>query len=190
MKVTDRKLEILRHAARLFREKGYRAVSMRDLADALDIKASSLYNHIQSKEEILSSIILEVAEEYAQGIQHIQSEDISSIEKLKKLINLHIQIASKNSDGMAIVQKDWVHLEENLAYYKQLRRDYESKFYQIIEEGLANNELRNAHPETIVFNLLSTLNTLYLWIPKKSNLDVAQLKIELPLLLLTGIQKD
>src|SRR5699024_12196097 len=88
MKVTDRKLEILRHAARLFREKGYRAVSMRDLADALDIKAASLYNHIQSKEEILSSIILEVAEEYAKGMQRIQDENITSIDKLKKLITL------------------------------------------------------------------------------------------------------
>ena len=190
MKVTDRKLEILRHAARLFREKGYRAVSMRDLADALDIKASSLYNHIQSKEEILSSIILEVAEEYAKGMQRIQAENITSIDKLKKLITLHIQIASKNSNGMAIVQKDWMHLEEDLAYYKQLRRDYESKFHQIIEEGKANKELRSAHTETIAFNLLSTLNTLYLWIPKKSNLDVAQLKVELPLLLLSGIQED
>src|SRR5690625_4516430 len=239
MKVTDRKLEILRHAARLFREKGYRAVSMRDLADALDIKASSLYNHIQSKEEILSSIILEVAEEYAKGMQRIQDENISSIDKLKKLITLHIQIASKNSNGMtivqkdsmhlekdlayykqlrsdyesnlhqlkklntlqiqndsknsngmAIIQKDCMHLEEDLAYYKQLLRDYESKFHQIIEEGKANKELRSAHTETIAFNLLSTLNTLYLWIPKKSNLDVAQLKVELPLLLLSGIQED
>lgn len=190
MKTTDRKQEILRHAARLFKEKGYRAVSMRDLADALNIKASSLYNHIQSKEEILSNIILEVAEEYAQGMKQIQSEDISSIEKLKKLITLHIQIASKNSNGMAIVQKDWVHLEDDLDYYKQLRRDYESKFHQIIEEGKANKELRDAHTDTIAFNILSTLNTLYLWIPKKSNLDVAQLKVELPLLLLSGIQAD
>lgn len=187
---SNRKQEILRHAARLFKEKGYRAVSMRDLADALEIKASSLYNHIQSKEEILSSIILEVAEEYAQGINQIEKETISSIEKLKKLITLHIQIASKNSNGMAIVQKDWVHLEENLLYYKQLRSDYESKFHQIIEEGIASKELRYAHPETIAFNLLSTLNALYLWIPKKSNLDVAQLKVELPVLLLSGIQVD
>lgn len=188
MRSISRKQEILQHAARLFKEKGYRAVSMRDLADALQIKASSLYNHIQSKEEILSSIILEVAEEYAEAMQCIQEENISCIHKLKKLIALHIQIAIKNSNGMAIVQKDWVHLEENMAYYKQLRSDYENNFHKIIEEGITNKELRKANPETIAFSLLSTLNTLYLWIPKKSNLDVDELKKELPILLLAGIE--
>lgn len=185
---TSRKQEILQHAARLFKEKGYRAVSMRDLADALQIKASSLYNHIQSKEEILSSIILEVAEEYAEVMQRIQAEEISCIQKLRKLIALHIQIATKNSNGMAIVQNDWVHLEEHMVHYKQLRSNYENNFHKIIKAGIANNELRKANPETIAFSLLSTLNTLYLWIPKKSNLDVDELKKELPILLLSGIE--
>lgn len=188
MSTTNRKQEILQHAARLFKEKGYRAVSMRDLADALQIKASSLYNHIHSKEEILSSIILEVAEEYAEVMHRIQEEDISCIQKLKMLIALHIQIAIKNSNGMAIVQKDWVHLEESMSYYKQLRNDYENNFHKIIERGISNKELRKANPETIAFSLLSTLNALYLWIPKKSNLDVDELKKELPILLLSGIE--
>src|SRR5699024_12516665 len=100
--------------------------------------------------------MLEVAEEYAKGMQRIQDENISSIDKLKKLITLHIQIASKNSNGMAIVQKDWMHLEEDLAYYKQLRRDYESKFHQIIDEDKANKEHRRAHTETNKCNILTT----------------------------------
>lgn len=190
MKQNNRKQEILQQAAQLFKEKGYRAVSMRDLAEALDIKAASLYNHIQSKEEILSDIILEVAEEYAQAMQQIQKESISCIAKLKKLIALHIRIANKNSNAMAIVQKDWVHLEKEMTYYKQLRSDYESNFHKIIEEGIAAKEFKTANPETIAFSLLSTLNTLYLWIPKKSNLDIDQLKKELPILLLSGIAQD
>lgn len=188
MSTNNRKEEILKQAALLFKEKGYHAVSMRDLADALQIKASSLYNHIQSKEEILSIIILEVAQEYAQAMQRIKEEDNSCSNKLKNLIYLHIHIASKNSDGMAIVQKDWVHLKENMAYYKQLRSDYENNFHKIIEEGIAKKEFRKFNPETIAFNLLSTLNTLYLWIPKKTNLDIDQLKKELPVLLLSGIE--
>ena len=55
-KVKTKKQLILEAAARLFRDKGYAATSMRDLARAVDLKASSLYNHIGSKEEILQNI--------------------------------------------------------------------------------------------------------------------------------------
>jgi AcrR family transcriptional regulator len=44
MKITDRKTEIVNVSARLFKEKGYSAVTMRDIAQAMDIKAASLYN--------------------------------------------------------------------------------------------------------------------------------------------------
>ena len=60
MEKPDRKAEILSVAAKLFRERGYSAVSMRDLAQALDIKAASLYNHITSKQEILVLIVIKM----------------------------------------------------------------------------------------------------------------------------------
>lgn len=189
MSISDRKKEIIRIAAKLFKEQGYRAVSMRDLAKALHMKASSLYNHIQSKEEILSHIILEVAEEYATSMRQIQNNDSSCKQKLKLLIELHIHIANKNSHGMAIVQKDWIHLKKEMEYYKNLRSEYENSFYEIIKEGIRNAELKEVNPETILFTLLSTLNTLYLWIPKKTELDIENLKKELPMLLLLGIAK-
>jgi AcrR family transcriptional regulator len=48
--VSEKKQRILEAAACLFRDKGYSATSMRDLAGAVNLKASSLYNHISSKE--------------------------------------------------------------------------------------------------------------------------------------------
>jgi hypothetical protein len=42
--------------------------------------------------------------------------------------------------------------------------------------------------ETLLFNLLSTLRSIYLWIPKKSANEVADLKKELPQILLTGVR--
>jgi hypothetical protein len=52
----SRREYILEEAATLFKERGYAATTMRDLAEKLDIKAASLYNHIASKEEILKEI--------------------------------------------------------------------------------------------------------------------------------------
>lgn len=50
------KVRILDTAIDLFSEKGYRDVSVRDIAFALGIKASSLYKHYESKDAILEDI--------------------------------------------------------------------------------------------------------------------------------------
>ncbi|TDI68762.1 MAG: TetR/AcrR family transcriptional regulator, partial [Bacteroidetes bacterium] len=64
MKITSRKEEIIDVASQLFKEKGYSAVSVRDIALAMGMKAASLYNHIESKQEILSILILELARNF------------------------------------------------------------------------------------------------------------------------------
>ena len=55
-KDVSRKEVILKAAAQLFHEKGYKAASMRDLAERVGVEAASLYNHIRSKTELLHDI--------------------------------------------------------------------------------------------------------------------------------------
>jgi len=122
MKPESRKQEIIQSAAILFKEKGYSAVTMRDLAKAMGIKAASLYNHIQSKQEILSSIIINLAEEFTNGMDEIVASDIETIQKLENIISLHIDVTLRNADGLASLNNDWMHLEEeNLKYFEKMR---------------------------------------------------------------------
>ena len=58
---STRKANIYEAAVQLFRDKGYPAATMRDLADRVGLKqASSLYNHVSSKEEILQNICFDI----------------------------------------------------------------------------------------------------------------------------------
>ncbi len=47
-------------ALTLFSKKGYKGTSVKDIADAVGIKDSSLYKHYKSKQEILDTIMLEI----------------------------------------------------------------------------------------------------------------------------------
>jgi AcrR family transcriptional regulator len=49
---------ILEAAAGLFRRQGYAAVSMRDIAEAVGLKTGSLYYHFDSKESLISEILM------------------------------------------------------------------------------------------------------------------------------------
>lgn len=184
-----RRDEIINTATKLFKEKGYSAVTMRDLATAMGMKAASLYNHINSKQEILKAIIISLAEEFTQGMDVIKKLDEKAIEKLKMIVALHVDITTRNPYGMASLNNDWMHLEEQLVYYLKLRESYEQDFVEIIKNGIASNEIVNKNPEVIMFSILSTLRSLYLWIPKKEEIDSKVLAENLSDLLINGINE-
>lgn len=189
MTLETRKEEILRIAATLFMEKGYSAVTMRDLARTMGIKAASLYNHITSKQEILRDIIISLAEEFTNEMTLIKNSEKSTIDKLKDIINLHVNITSNNQTGMASLNNDWMHLEEKLEYYLTLRSNYEDDFREIIQMGIDNSELKKGKAEVMLFSVLSTLRSLYIWIPKKEDLNTKELASNLSEILINGIIK-
>lgn len=185
----SRKKQIIETAAVLFKEKGFSAVTMRDLAAAMGIKAASLYNHISSKQEILKAIIIAIAEDFTAGMKNIMQSNDNAIGKLEQVIRLHVSITSSNIYGMASLNNDWMHLEEDLEYYLKLRTEYENHFRIILEEGIEHNEIIDSNVEVMLFSILSTLRSLYLWIPKKDNLDKSVLANQLSDVLLKGINK-
>ena len=188
MKPTDRKTEIISIAAQLFKEKGYSAVTMRDIAQAMNIKAASLYNHIKSKQEILVLIIIEIAEEFTSTILQIVNSNETSIQKLEKVIQLHIDITLRNSDALACLNNDWMHLADTeLTYFIKMREEYEEHFRTIIKTGIAHAEIKNLNVEVIIFSTLSTLRTLYLWYGRKKSPNAEILKSNMIEVLLNGI---
>ena len=188
MKQETRKEQIIKISAKLFKEKGYSAVTMRDIAKAMGIKASSLYNHINSKQDLLTEIIISLAEDFTNGMEVIKRSDINNIEKLKKIISLHVNITIKSTYGMSSLNNDWMHLEEKLDYYLQLRENYEENFRQIILNGINKGEIINENPEVMLFSILSTLRSLHLWIPKKEDLKPQDLSHNLSAILINGVK--
>ena len=153
-KSESRKEEIVRVAAQLFKEKGYTAVTMRDIAAKMGIKAASLYNHITSKQDILDAVIISLAEAFTNGMQSIKSSNNNTIDKLKQIIQLHVKLSSQNSYAMASLNNDWMHLEERLDYYKKLRVEYEDDFRTILVDGITASDIIEANPEVMLFSIL------------------------------------
>lgn len=84
MKTKDK---ILFSAINLFSDKGYANTTMRKIAEVVGIKASSLYKHYKSKEDILSSIYAFFKEKFSEASSFSQNgleqlEHMSSLELL------------------------------------------------------------------------------------------------------------
>jgi AcrR family transcriptional regulator len=185
---TTRKDEIIQVAAALFNERGYSAVSMRDIAQEVGIKAASLYNHIDSKQELLATIVMTLARTFTSGMDRVVSTADSPVSKIRQLIEMHIDITVNNSQALASLNNDWMHLEaDDLGAFLKMREDYEENFRRIIRQGIEKGEIKKRHPEVILFSMLSTLRTLYLWYEKRGKLDVNILKKDMVAVLLEGV---
>ncbi len=184
-----RRDEIITQAGYLFSVRGYSAVSMRDIAKAVDIKAASLYNHLSSKQAILEAIILNLANTFVNHIQRVnQTSDLSTQQKLSEIIQQHIDLSLQQPENLAVLNTEWIHLSgEALTNFKALRFDYEQEFRQIITYGISEKSIAHRDPEVILFSILSTLRTLNLWVAKRKHLSVDDLKADLEATLLNGV---
>ena len=150
-KNSTKKEVIIEKASRLFREKGFGAASMRDLAEHVGVEAASLYNHIQSKSEILQTICFKVANEFISNLDAVEASHQSTLKKMETIIRMHIRMMLDQYEFVYIADHEWRHLTEPyLSNFLNQRRNYRKRLGDIIEEGIARGEMKPIESYTAV----------------------------------------
>ena len=149
MKRSKRKQEIYSKAAKLFREKGYAATSIRDIAMDVGLEPSSLYSHIKSKEEILINICFECADLFDEGMKIIIDKRLGAMESIMQLVDLHSEIAFYRPSSVTVFNDEWRHLpQEELKKFLDKRKIYEDHFKKIIKTGVQEKTIEKISPST------------------------------------------
>jgi len=81
--------EIVDAAAVLFRDKGFAATSLEDIATEVGVWKGSLYHYIDSKEDLLFAVVREPAEQILEQIREIKSLDLPPAEKVRRIARDH-----------------------------------------------------------------------------------------------------
>jgi AcrR family transcriptional regulator len=180
---------ILKTSARLFREKSYAQVSMRGIAEVLNVKAASLYNHIQSKDEILEGVIFKLVDTFMQTIEKTSKKDNTTAQKLLEIIKTHIDIAVESPNSFATLNNDWIYLrEEKRNEFITSRNAYEKQLETILTKGMQLNEIKKVNSKIMIYQLLSPLRNIHQW-NRKNYMTTDELKSQLPQLILGGLLK-
>ncbi|HRD57314.1 MAG TPA: TetR/AcrR family transcriptional regulator [Ferruginibacter sp.] len=186
----SKKEVIARKAAALFRQKGFNASSMRELAVVLGVEAPSLYNHIGSKVELLQLICFKIADAFAENLKVIEQLDAPIETKLEKFIRFHIHIIQVEFDEVYVANHEWKFLHEPwLTEFLNRRKLYEEKLLQLIKEAAASNVLRNIHPLAASLTILSAVRGLEFWHRNKAGLSAKELEENMVDHLLKGLIK-
>ena len=177
-------------AQKLFKEKGYSGTSMRDIAEDLGIKVSSIYNHVQSKEEILKNICISMADAFFSSIDEIKDLGVFPGEKLHLAIESHISVITSNLEAAPVFLHEWKYLTEpELSEFKALRGNYEKIFRDIIQDGIAKQSFQEVDDRFLTMMIFSSMNWIYDWYKADGKMSPRDIAETLSEFILNGINK-
>ena len=183
-----RRAEICRTAAQIFRERGYDATSVSDIARALGITKAGLYHYFDSKEALLFEIT-------AYGLDRVRDDVIAPVrgmrdpeERLRELVVRHACIATHGRGAVAqlvdeiraLPAANRKVLEERMRLYFDLVRD-------TLKELRALGRLRNVDPTVATFGLIGTILWLPRWFRQNGRLSQEQVANQIADIALGGL---
>lgn len=179
-------------ATELLSEKGYKAMTMRELAHRLDCDKSNIYNYISSKQNLLDKLLFEIADKFHIGISDIESSSYSALDKLKAIIRLHVKMTFENPYKMNIHANEWRFLdEERKTLFLKRRQQYEKKISAIVSEGINEKVFKSGKPNFIRNCILSSLRWLYTWkIDEKKNINPIEVEKNITEFILSGLLQN
>jgi len=187
---SERKSQILIAAAILIKEKGYDGTSMRDLASTMAMEASSLYNHISSKDQILKLICFDMAEKFDKGLAEVNDIYFNAEEKLRMAVKNHILVLTQNPYRAYVFINEWRKLDAvSLQEFIVLRDQYEKGIATILVNGEEEGLFNEGDKKFAVLTILSSLNWVVEWYKADGEMTAEQIANKLTDFILTGLRK-
>lgn len=159
-----REAELHAAATRLFRERGYHATSMQDIAEALGMNRGSLYHYIRGKDELLWAILNRALDLLEARVLPVLEADVPPTRRLAGAIREHLQVAADHADELSLIQIELRSLTPERRRELVDRRDaYENRWRAVIEAGIGGGSLRPFDVRLAGIGILSACNWFTQW---------------------------
>ena len=160
----DTKHLLRAEAVRLFAERGYSAVSMRDLAEAVGMRQGGIYNHFASKQALLADLMAGHMQALLVALETALPDQGSATERLAAFVRHHVTYHLDHPDDVFLAYMEIRSLEpENRVTIVALRNTYESTLQDILSEGAAREGFRIGDVAVHARMLLSMMTGATVW---------------------------
>jgi len=176
---------ILVAARDLFFEKGIRGTSMRDIAGAVGLAQSSLYNHFGSKEELARAVMERSFELVDGAVRKVFADQPPSLDLLRRALYEHAMQHVHGIKETAVFQLERRHMPPSVRdRVIELRGIYEERFQELAEKLAEAGCITRNETRTRMRILLSAGRELGSWFRPGGRLsehDVATIYADLGL---------
>jgi TetR/AcrR family transcriptional regulator, cholesterol catabolism regulator len=181
---------IFAEAVRIFRQKGYHATSMRNIADAVGLQKGSLYHYIPSKEALLFRIFERSSGALTQQLDEIVSSPDAPPKKLRRAIESHLVALCNQLDTYTVYLSERRALTDR--YHARVRAEGEKHarlIEKILQQGIANKDFKAMDTRVVALALLGMCNWLYQWYSPKGRLTPNEIASIFSDMVIDGLQR-
>ena len=175
----NRRADLLRVAARLFRERGFDGTTIRDIADAVGMRSGSPFYHFKSKPEILAAVMEEGLVAGLPTAEAIVAGGLAPREKFRALVRAHLEtVLAEGHDFIPVLLYDWRCLTPLLQQRVLVLRDrYDQLWQDLVTELHGAGELASDGKVARLL-LIGAINYSVLWYREGQGSDLDQIAQE------------
>ncbi len=173
----QRKIEILNAARKVFSNKGFNTATMEEIASMAELSPGTLYLYFKNKEELHTSLSIEILKYLTDEIQKVVIEDISVEEKIDRFREVFIDVY--NYDPNILI--NLFHLQSgetlnNLSddILQQIKTHSglaHGAIIDVVKEGIEQGIFIDEHPVALADVLWASYAGIVLWVDSKRLLN-------------------
>jgi AcrR family transcriptional regulator len=158
---------VLRTAARLFKERGFSAASLDEVAANLHVTKPVIYRHFANKDQILFECVRMALEQILAAAADAKTGPGKALDRLLALMKRYAVIMTEDS-GMCVVRTGDHELSEaSRKEFRKLKRKIDRVIRSLIEEGVADGSIAPCDAKLTGFAITGALNWIAKWYTPK-----------------------
>ena len=186
----ERRAEILRVAAEIFNEKGYRVATLNDISDRLGFTRAALYYWFSGKQEILTAIVLEAGQALLDGLAATLAVDAPPKERLRSMLETHVRVITSNPEAAGVFMAEKASLTpEDRKHLEAGELEYVHGLAKIIEDGIASGEFADQPAVPAAMLMVGMVSWTRRWYDSAGDLSPADLTDLICDFALAGLQR-
>ena len=146
MSKEEKKLEIMKTALNLFAKNGFYNTTIADIAKEMGMSVGNMYNYFPSKESLAKELLIYTSKLFGEELKKINEMDISSKEKIKKIVELYFKKAKSEPELVDYFMRVYLSNKEifnNGCEGMLCVSSFVTEIMIFFEEGVRRNELKN-----------------------------------------------